>query len=116
MAEQQNANAWSLMLNYMMFAALGIACSLLFNSYYGNNGDSISQQLRMVSILTQDTEYPMKGVASILEGTDCEEVQKEAKIASTLRDFMGTKLRYQFDSAVVNSSAIGHCRAIKVSE
>lgn len=115
MAEhQERPNYSSLVMNYLAFATLGLLCSLLFNSYYGTSGNDINQYRHLLSTLTQNTEYPLSELREVLQRTDCEEVIREAKVADSIKDYMTTKLRYQFDSVVEDASTIGHCHAIKV--
>ena len=102
----------SLMLNYLVFASIGIMCSLLYNSYYGSS--DIVQHHNLLSSLTEDSEHSLEEVREVLRTTDCAEVKREAKIADDIKHFMASKLRYQFDSTVEDESFIGHCRALKV--
>lgn len=102
------------MLNYLVFAALGVLCSLLYNSYYGTGGRDMDQYLHFLSTLTQNTEYSLAEVREVLQGIDCEEVKREAKVLDSIKHFMASKLRYQFDSTVEDATSIGHCRAVKV--
>lgn len=104
----------SLMFNYVLFAALGLACSFLWNSYYNSSASDsmISQQLHIFSTQTQDLS--LKDVKTVLQGTDCESVIAEAKLPDSLKDFMGSKLRHQFEPILKNETVIQHCRVTKV--
>ncbi len=113
--QQQQPRLYGMMLSYAVFSALGLLCSLFFNSYYGTQGEDIRSSLHLLSVLSQVDDYSLKQVKAVLEGTDCEEVHEEAKIAEDIKYFMSTKLRYQFDSVVSDSDSMGHCRAIKVN-
>lgn len=115
-AQEERPNSYSsLLLQYFGFASLGILCSLLFNSYYGTADYDINQYHHVLSTLAQNTtEYSLAEVREVLQGTDCEEVTREAKVPDSIKDFMTTKLRYQFDSVVQDDSTIGHCHAVKV--
>ncbi len=101
----------SLVFNYLLFASLGIFCSILFNSYYGVYED-LDEKLRFFKQTTAD--FSLEEVRSILQGTDCEAVIEEAKVPDGLKEYMGTKLRYQFESVINDETTIGNCSALKV--
>lgn len=116
MAQHQERPSYtSLLFNYFAFATIGILCSLLFNTYYGTSGNDINQYLQVLSTFTENTEYSLEEVREVLQETDCEEVIRKAKVPDSIKNFMATKLRYQFDSVVQDASSIGNCRAVKVS-
>ena len=102
----------SLVFNYLLFASLGMVCSLLWHSYYGVGPGENLEQLLILS--THTNMYTLEEVKAVLQGTNCEDVEREAKIPFRLMNRMGTKLRYQFNPIVENSESIEHCRAIKV--
>lgn len=58
----------------------------------------------------------MEEVSTVLQGTDCDHFQKEAQLPDNMKEFMGTKLRYQFNAVIKDESLVEHCRAIKVNE
>ena len=101
------------MLTYVLFAALGLGCSFVWNSYYHSYPDSmISQHHPLFSARTE--QHSLKEVKSVLAGIDCEDVVAKTKLPGRLKRFMASKLRYQFDGAVRNESTIRHCRFTKV--
>ena len=102
----------SLVFNYLLFAGVGMVCSILYNSYYGTYAD-IDQKLHLFTV-QQNTQFSLEEVRSLLQGTNCDNVEKEAKIPNGLKAFMGTKLRYQFEPVISDESTIGTCRALKV--
>lgn len=102
----------SLVFNYLLFASLGVACSLLWHSYYGVGPGDIHEQLLILS--THTHVYSLEEVRAVLQGTNCEDVKQEAKIPDELMYVMGTKLRYQFDPVVEDAEFVEHCHAIKV--
>lgn len=112
MAQQEGQRYSSLMLNYLVFASIGVLCSLLLNSYYGTS--DIVQHHNLLSTLTINSEYSLDRVKEVLRATDCVEVEREAKVSDDIKYFMASKLRYQFDSTVEDASSIGQCRAMKV--
>lgn len=95
---------------YVLFTFLGLFCSYLWRSYFGTS----STQLHLLS--TQTREHSLdKNMREMLRGTDCDDVIEKAAIPEHLKNYMGTKLRYQFESHVVaNESSLGECRAVKV--
>ena len=100
----------SLICNYLLFAGLGILCSFFYNSYFGTFKD-LDQQLL---VLSQTQDFSLEEVRSVLQGTDCEEVVAEAQMPEGLKDVMGTKLRYQFESVINDESTVGECQALRV--
>lgn len=108
-AQQARGDTRSLVFHYLIFATLGLACSFFWNFYYNNVN---YQHLRIFS--SQTEEHSLEEVRTILHLTDCEDVKREAKVPDDLKDFMGTKLRYQFEPVIKSESSIGHCHATKV--
>ena len=96
-----------LMLQYLLFACLGLCCSYLLHFHLSQSGT-----------VPQAKEYSLEDVRHVLQETDCSVAKKEAQVSPDRRDYLSSKLRYQFDVEVENEMAIGsggHCRAKKVS-
>ncbi len=93
-------------LHYLIFIALGLFCSYIMLS-------GISNTVARPSI----KEFHLESVRDILQRTNCSLVKQENQVSPSIRDFMTTKLRYQFEVNIVDEMAIGedgHCRAKKV--
>lgn len=111
-SEAMARNFRSLMLTYVAFATLGIACSYLFYGSHRDTSDMISQHLHIFS--TRAEHHSLKDIKTALQETDCEYVQVEARLPDSLKGFMSSKLRYQFEPVVKNETVLQHCHVAKV--
>lgn len=79
----------------MVFAGLGVLCStLMFGSPAG-----VDNSLEA----SRDSEP-----------VPCPQIQEVARLRPTLRKYMATKLRYQFEGVVTNETEFNGCTATKV--
>lgn len=101
---------------YLLFACLGLCCSYLWNTQFtGTGGSSYIQQLFSTDSRTEN--HSLDYVRSILKDTDCEELKRRVHVPLEVKNYLGTKLRYQFDEVIKNDMSIGrngHCIAVKV--
>ena len=103
-----------LVFQYMLFACLGLCCSYLWNTNFTKNVDS--SYLHQFSSASTE-EHSLEYVQSILKGIDCDMLKKTVRVPSEMKNYLGTKLRYQFEEVVKDASSIGpdgRCIAVKV--
>ena len=96
----------SLVFQYLMFASLGLICSILWTALSDNSG-----QQR----LAQTQEYSLETFKEDFKGINCENFKKESQIPDNLKRYMGTKLIYQFEYDINDESFMDQCHAIKVA-
>jgi len=93
--------------HYLLFACVGLYCSFILHFYLP--GPSVPLKVR---------NFSLENVRSLLQQTDCSVLKKEAEVAIEIRDYMSSKLRYQFEADILNERSIGEggrCTAKKVN-